>query len=373
MPKSAITVIELAGDPIADTADFFVDSLGFRVTRVFPADNPREIEVSGWGLTVLLRSAPALAGPVTGTSLRLPAEARAKGMATEVTAPNGISIYFDTPSPTPTTVALPQGVEVFVSDADAQWHVGRAGLEYRDLLPERLGGAVIASQIRLPHGGDVPDYVHYHQVALQFIYCRRGTIRVVYQDQGEPFEMRAGDCVLQPPGLRHQVLASSPGAEVVELACPAEHQTFGDLQLTLPNGVGRAGQRYEGQAFVWHRGEQAVPQASPAAPGWAWRDTGIGEATDKLADTGVWSAQAGAQPLVLEPALMHFLFVLEGQVALQGPAMTHQSLAGMSTPVSEGAGLAIAPGDALHLLPAGDGPVQVLYTALRREPVCPVL
>jgi quercetin dioxygenase-like cupin family protein len=38
------------------------------------------------------------------------------------------------------------------------------------------------------------------------IYCHRGWVRVVYEDQGEPFVMHPGDCVLQPPGIRHRVL-----------------------------------------------------------------------------------------------------------------------------------------------------------------------
>jgi hypothetical protein len=40
----------------------------------------------------------------------------------------------------------------------------RAGMQYRDLIPGRLGGRFIASHIRIPDGGDVPDYVHYHRI-----------------------------------------------------------------------------------------------------------------------------------------------------------------------------------------------------------------
>ena len=52
------------------------------------------------------------------------------------------------------------------------------------------------------------------------IAVRRGWVRVVYEDQGEPFVMEAGDLVLQPPGIRHRVLESSPGLEVVEITLP---------------------------------------------------------------------------------------------------------------------------------------------------------
>ena len=89
---------------------------------------------------------------------------------------------------------------------------GRAGMLYRDLIPSRLGGRYIASHITIPDGGPVADWVHFHRIALQMIFVRRGWVRVVYEDQGEPFVMNAGDMVLQPPEIRHRVLESSPGA-----------------------------------------------------------------------------------------------------------------------------------------------------------------
>src|SRR5206468_11860225 len=36
----------------------------------------------------------------------------------------------------------------------SDWITGRAGMEYRDLIPGRLGGKVIASHIRLTTGGE---------------------------------------------------------------------------------------------------------------------------------------------------------------------------------------------------------------------------
>ena len=97
---------------------------------------------------------------------------------------------------------------------------GRAGMLYRDLIPGRLGGRYIASHITIPEGGPVADWVHFHRIALQMIFVRRGWVRVVYEDQGEPFVMNAGDLVLQPPEIRHRVLESSPGLEVVEISAP---------------------------------------------------------------------------------------------------------------------------------------------------------
>src|SRR6478735_6466627 len=74
-----------------------------------------------------------------------------------------------------------------------EWTPGRAGMMYRDLIPGRLGGKLIASHIRLTEGGTVPDYVHYHKIDFQLIYCLRGRIRVIYEDQGESFCLEPGD------------------------------------------------------------------------------------------------------------------------------------------------------------------------------------
>jgi hypothetical protein len=45
---------------------------------------------------------------------------------------------------------------------------------YRDLIPGRLGGRFIASHIAIPQGGPVADWVHYHLIRFQMIFCRRG-------------------------------------------------------------------------------------------------------------------------------------------------------------------------------------------------------
>ena len=47
---------------------------------------------------------------------------------------------------------------------DDAWGVGRAGMRYRDLVPDRLDGAFIASHIRILEGGPVADYVHHHKI-----------------------------------------------------------------------------------------------------------------------------------------------------------------------------------------------------------------
>src|SRR5204862_4295917 len=84
------------------------------------------------------------------------------------------------------------------------------------------------------------------------IVCRRGWARLVYEDQGPPFLLEAGDCVLQPPEIRHRVLESSPGLEVVEIGCPALHETFADNALDLPNPRLAPDRNFGGQKFLRH-------------------------------------------------------------------------------------------------------------------------
>src|SRR5262245_30514988 len=124
-----------------------------------------------------------------------------------------------------------------LNTTNAVWYVGRAGMQYRDLIPGRLGGRFIASHIRILDGGETQDYVHYHKAIFQMIYCKAGWARVVYEDQGPPFALEAGDCVLQPPEIRHRVLESSAGLEVIEVACPGVYERWVGHAVSLPTGV----------------------------------------------------------------------------------------------------------------------------------------
>jgi quercetin dioxygenase-like cupin family protein len=190
---------------------------------------------------------------------------------------------------------------------------GRAGMTYRDLIPGRLGGRYIASHITIPDGGPVADWVHYHRVALQLIVVRRGWVRVVYEDQGDPFVMQAGDLVLQPPEIRHRVLESSPGLEVVEISCPALHETLADHELELPNGTSPE-RLFGGQAFVRHIGAAApwIPSQGGEA-----QATSIAEATHGLADVRLLRS-AGSDPITFDghDGELVFGFVLEGSASL---------------------------------------------------------
>ncbi len=190
---------------------------------------------------------------------------------------------------------------------------GRAGMLYRDLIPDRLGGRYIASHITIPQGGPVEDWVHYHQVRFQTIYVRRGWVRVVYEDQGEPFVMREGDCVLQPPEIRHQVLESSPGLEVVEISCPALHPTLADHELTLPNRVGDSSRKWSGQEFLFHVASETP--WTPFADGEAQK-SGMIDATAGFAEVRTVRSTDGPLPFDPHDGELVFGFVLEGRALL---------------------------------------------------------
>jgi quercetin dioxygenase-like cupin family protein len=217
----------------------------------------------------------------------------------------------------PGAVPLPEGLPDFVPEfvltkTGHKAGRGRAGMFYRDLIPGRLGGRYIASHITIPDGGPVADWVHYHRVALQMIIVRRGWVRVVYQDQGEPFVMNEGDVVLQPPGIRHRVLESSSGLEVIEISAPALLETFADHDLLLPNGEGEP-RLFGGQNFLFH---QASKTWSPFNGAEA-QETGMREATGGLAEVRTIRG-AGATDLrfAQHDGELIFGFVLDGTAKL---------------------------------------------------------
>jgi quercetin dioxygenase-like cupin family protein len=181
---------------------------------------------------------------------------------------------------------------------------------YRDLIPSRLGGRYIASHIAIPGGGPVSDWVHYHRIAFQIIYVRRGWVRVVYEGQGEPFVMKPGDFVLQPPLIRHRVLESSPGLEVVEITAPAMHETFADHAMELPNGVDES-LVLGGQRFLFH-----VAADLPWTPfnGGEAQESALAEATAGLAETR--TIRGGPIEFAPHDGELVFGFVLDGTAAL---------------------------------------------------------
>jgi mannose-6-phosphate isomerase-like protein (cupin superfamily) len=293
-----------------ETLSFFLNSLGFRVEMITPADNPNTAIISGYGVRLCLRSG----GSGRDITLRLNSNSR---QTQTLHAPNGTTVEIINASADVVLPELKESLVVIPLTSDASWTVGRAGMRYRDLIPSRLGGAYIASHIHIPRGGPVPDYVHYHRIKFQLIYCKRGWVRVVYEDQGESFVMNAGDCVLQPPEIRHRVLESSDNLEVIEIGAPAEHETFAEHTITLPTPTSRPDRDFSGQLFVRHIADQ-TPWLPWRHSGFEARNTGIDLATSGYANA--MTIRANKRSVITESKHQNqlmFLFVLSGSATLE--------------------------------------------------------
>lgn len=291
--------------------DFFTGELGFRVEMIFPADAPVVAVISGFGTTLRLEESNETA-PLT---LHLVGDFLAETRR-EIVSPDGLRVILmnaDAP------IEIPDAAQEFIVSTvedETAWGEGRAGMLYRDLIPGRLSGRFVASHISIPVGGEVPDYVHFHKVRFQMIYCIAGWAKLVYENQGAPFLMNAGDCVLQPPEIRHQVLESSDKFEVLEIGCPAIHETFADHKLDLPGALIRTEKVYAGnQRFVHHIAANVVWKKSEFDK-IEERDTKISEATDGLADVRVFRAIADASFSVRHSGEFMFFFVLKGNLRL---------------------------------------------------------
>lgn len=299
----------LACAELAPTLEFFVSRLGFRVETIFPADNPQVASLSGYGLRLRLEPGDGDPG-VIRLACSLPAGERV------LIAPNGARIELVHPDPPVEVPPLkPEFVITRRGDGPPAGE-GRAGMLYRDLIPSRLGGRFIASHISIDHGGPVADWVHFHKIRFQMIFCRRGWARLVYEDQGAPFILAAGDCVLQPPRIRHQVLESSDGFEVVEIGCPALHETLADHDMALPTATLAPARDFGGQRFL-HSVAAETPWTAHGATGFERRETGMAGATQGLADVLV-IRPAAARGFAVQPhqGELLFGFLLEGSAVL---------------------------------------------------------
>jgi quercetin dioxygenase-like cupin family protein len=302
-------------DLTADLA-FYTEVLGFRLDAIFPADDPAVATLSGHG--VRLRLERGFPGPAGMLRLLCRNPGGLAGGRRELTAPNGARILLiDADQP----IERPPTAHAFLVRRlkdNTPWVIGRAGMAYRDLIPGRLGGSIIASHIRIPDAGPVPDMVHYHAVGFQLIFCYSGWVRLVYEDQGPPFVLGAGDCVIQPPRIRHRVLEASEHLQVIEIGVPAEHVTTVDHEMTLPTPTVNRARRFDGQVFC-HSLAREAQWAPWRIEGFEARDTGIGAATGGVASVQVVRPTgASLGPVTSHSSDVLFDFVLAGSVTLTG-------------------------------------------------------
>jgi len=307
--------VRISTGKLADDIAFFTKTLKMRMDMIFPADNPSVAVFSGHGLRVRIETG-AKEAPVTIRILSDDPDSFADGKA-DLAAPNGTRVEIRQLDP---PVLQPQTQHAFVVRRladNSPWVIGRAGMHYRDLIPSRLGGSIIASHIRIPDGGPVPDMVHYHKVGFQLIFCYRGWVDVLYEDQGDRIRLNAGDCFIQPPEIRHRVMEASPDIEVIEIGVPAEHITHIDHDMSLPNDMLRPEREWQGQKFVHNVAKDARWQAF-RIPGLIARDTTINQNTKGVASVHVVRRGKGEVPWAAHDTDILFGFVMQGSVALRG-------------------------------------------------------
>lgn len=331
---------EIRGEIVFPTQDlrkdlpFFIEKLGLRLDTIYPADNPMVAVLSGHGIRIRL-DAGHEADPGVLRILADDTDAIAGGQR-KLTSPGGTKVMINVLNP---PVFQPPTKHSFVVRrlADqAPWVIGRAGMQYRDLIPSRLGGSIIASHIRIPDGGPVPDMVHFHKVGFQLIFCYRGWVDVVYEDQGDPIRLTAGDCFIQPPEIRHRVLEASDGIEVIEIGVPADHVTEIDHEMVLPTAHLRPDREWQGQRFV-HNIADGADWLPFRQPGYICRDTTINHNTKGVASVQVVRKGHGVPAWTRHDGDIMFGFVMEGRMTLEGEGKDP---------------CALAPGDA-YVIPPG--------------------
>lgn len=333
-------------DLVADIS--FFENLGFRLDQIYPSEDPAVGRMSGHGMLIRLERGVNHPAPILNLLTN-------DNHATELEAPNGCIVRFKRADYSLTKPATVHKFELRQLRDGAPWVIGRAGMHYRDLIPDRLGGSIIASHIRIPDAGPVPDVVHYHTIGFQLIYCYKGWVRLVYEDQGPPFVLHAGDCVTQPPQIRHRVLEASENLEVIEIGVPADHMTTIDHEMELPNDLFRPEREFDGQIFCHHQLKEASWEPLSDLS-FECRNTGVDLATKGVADVRVLrSTGADAGEMREHQADIFFCFVLDGKGALTLNNDRHE--------LGEGDAFVMPPGQSFAMGSLG-GKMELLQVSL---------
>ena len=292
---------------------FFINTLKMRMETIYPADDPKVAVFSGHGISICIDKDTS--GSPAKINLLVEAPEKFASGKVDLTAPNGTIFKVLQKNP---PLILPETQHEFVVRRlvdQAPWIIGRAGMHYRDLIPNRLGGSIIASHIRIPDGGPVPDTVHYHTVGFQLIFCYKGWVDLVYEDQGEPFRLFAGNCVIQPPEIRHKVLYASDNIEVIEIGVPAEHVTTIDHDMELPTKEFNPEREFKGQKFVHNKAKEST-WSDFRIPGFICRDTTIADNTQNVAGVQVVKPNGATIKPSSHNCDILFNFVMEGKMTL---------------------------------------------------------
>jgi len=294
-------------DLLADIA-FYTQELDLKLLSIYPSGKARYAELSGMGLSLLLDT------EYRGEPGRIVIKSELAACES-VTSPGGTEIIWQQVKPEHKQSLGSHRAEICTLRG-SPWATGRAGTHTRDLIPSRLGGGLIASHIRIPNGGPVADRVHYHTTEFQLVICIQGWISLAYEDQGDPITLKPGDCVLQPPHIRHKVLETSNGLEVIEISTPSEHVTAIDNDLDLPMSRVDTHRLFHEQRFCHF--QQSGAQWQPhRVPGFAAADTGVMQASAGVAGASLLRASGTVRTYSTQhTANALFNYVLAGSVRI---------------------------------------------------------
>lgn len=345
--------------PVVDLTEemSFFSGLGFRLMQIFPDDSPEVAVMEGHGITICLDKRVATS-PAT---LNLLTDDAALLQRKEHVSPAGTRLLLQPESYRVVYPPVPNHFEVRrLLDSDP-WVIGRAGMQYRDLLPSRLDGSIMASHIRIPKGGPVPDLVHYHTIGFQLIFCYHGWVKLVYEDQGPPFILEAGDCVTQPPEIRHRVLEASDQLEVIEIGVPAQHMTSIDHDMVLPTDTFRPDRKFHGQTFCHHRVAEAQWKTWKM-PHFKYRETGVLKATGDLVSVQVAQYSGNGQPAAYHRHSneIQFTFIMNGRLELHAESQSPHT-------VKTGEAF-VVPRDVPYKFEKCSADLELLEVALTRSP-----
>ena len=129
--------------------------------------------------------------------------------------------------------------------------------------------------------------------------------------------MFAGNCVIQPPEIRHKVLYASENIEVIEIGVPAEHVTTIDHNMQLPNSRFNPKRLFQGQKFV-HFKSDLTSWKDHRLPGFVCKETGISENTQNIAGVQIVKTNGGQSKTNTHSSDILFNFVMEGKMRLEG-------------------------------------------------------
>ena len=137
----ALAEIVLPSVGLSRDMPFFTKILGFRLDKIFPADDPSVAILSGHGVRIRLDSTIDAGPPPPDLRLLVADPDKIADGRRELTAPNGMRVLFEDRDPPLVTPATRHSYIVRRLADQAPWVIGRAGMHYRDLIPDRLGGS----------------------------------------------------------------------------------------------------------------------------------------------------------------------------------------------------------------------------------------